>query len=138
MFSIDLFSGIGGNAYALKSFATPQLYCEIDGSAVEILKAAMAKGYITDAPVHNNVVTLKACPAYEQAMQKRPLLVCGSWPCQGNSTMGKGKGMADPRSGLLRNLVSIIQDALPEVRSFSLRCAQQKLDQKLLATRLSL
>jgi hypothetical protein len=29
--------------------------------------------------------------------------------------MGKGAGMADPRSGLLRNLCSVILDAMPEV-----------------------
>jgi len=34
---------------------------------------------------------------------------------QGNSTMGKMAGMADPRSGLLRNLCSVLLDAMPEV-----------------------
>jgi site-specific DNA-cytosine methylase len=83
-YSIDLFSGLGGNAYAFKSFATPQLYCEIDQSAVQILQAAMAKRLIAEAPVHNNVVTIKTNPAYKAAKQLRPLLISGSWPCQGD------------------------------------------------------
>jgi len=114
-FSIDLFSGIGGNAYAFKSFATPQLYCEIDAGAVKILKSAMSKRLIAEAPVHPDVRTLKKNEEYARAKQLRPLLVTGSWPCQGNSTMGKGLGMADPRSGLLRQLCAVILDADPDV-----------------------
>jgi site-specific DNA-cytosine methylase len=78
MHSMDLFSGIGGNAYAFRSFATPALYCEVDPTAVAILCAAMDKGYIHKAPVHDNVTTLIGSPVYEAAKANRPLLVTGA------------------------------------------------------------
>lgn len=114
VFSIDLFSGLGGNAYAFAGFATPVLYCEVDGSAVNLLKMAMASGYIATAPVHGDVRTITKSPHYAQAKAQRPLMVTGSWPCQGNSTLGKRQGMDDPRSGLLRELCEVITDAEPE------------------------
>ena len=115
MQSIDLFSGIGGNAFAFRSFATPVMYCEVDESAVRILHSAMAKGYIPKAPVHDDVTTLIGTPLYEHAKTQRPLLISGSWPCQGNSKFGKKMGMADERSGLLRTLCQVVLDAKPEV-----------------------
>ena len=115
MHSMDLFSGIGGNAFAFRSFATPALYCEVDGTAVRILQAAMDKGYVPRAPVHGDVTTMLDTPLYAEAKLKRPLLITGSWPCQGNSIMGKGLGMADARSGLLRTFCDIVSDAQPDV-----------------------
>jgi DNA (cytosine-5)-methyltransferase 1 len=115
MNALDLFSGVGGNAFAFRSFAKPSLYCEIDATAVTILRSAMARGQVATAPVHDDVTTLIGSPAYEAAKLERPLMVSGSWPCQGNSAMGKGKGMDDPRSGLLRALCAVILDARPDV-----------------------
>lgn len=116
--SIDLFSGMGGNAFALRNIASAALYCEIDPAAVAILTRAMDAGFIPAAPVHDDVCTVRASEAYARALRCRPLLVCGSWPCQGASTMGKRKGMDDPRSGLLRDLCAIVADAAPEVAVF--------------------
>ena len=113
--SIDLFSGLGGNAFAFRSFATPQLYCEILHSAQVILKSAMLNGHIPTAPIHNDVTTIMKNATYVRAKAMRPLLVSGSWPCQGNSTMGLRKGMDDPRSGLIRELCDIFEDAKPEI-----------------------
>jgi DNA (cytosine-5)-methyltransferase 1 len=112
---MDLFSGLGGNAYAFRGFATPQLYCEILPSARLILKSAMLQGHIPTAPIHADVTTLMRSEVYRTAKEKRPMLISGSWPCQGNSTMGKRKGMADPRSGLIRELCDIYEDARPDI-----------------------
>jgi len=113
--SIDLFSGLGGNAFAFRSFATPVMYCEILHSAQVILKSAMLKGHIPTAPIHNDVTTILKNATYVRAKAMRPLLISGSWPCQGNSTMGLRKGMLDPRSGLIRELCDIFEDAKPEI-----------------------
>lgn len=113
--SLDLFSGIGGNAFALRSIATPALYCDNDPGAIKLLARAMANGFIPEAPVHGDVTTLTASAVYAEAKMRRPLLVSASWPCQGASMLGKRKGMEDPRSGLLRDVCAIVQDAAPDV-----------------------
>jgi hypothetical protein len=115
MHSLDLFSGLGGNAYAFRSFATPALYCEVDRRAQTVLRAAIAGGFIPEAPIHGDVQTLTTTPLYAEAKLRRPLLVSGSWPCQGNSVLGKRQGMDDARSGLLRSLCDVVLDAKPEV-----------------------
>ena len=114
--SIDLFSGLGGNAYAFRSFATPMMYCEKDTHVTPVLKAAILNGHIPWAPLHNDVTTLiEHSSVYKAVKHKRPLLVSGSWPCQGNSTLGKRLGMEDHRSGLLRTLCDVILDCTPDV-----------------------
>lgn len=110
MKTIDLFSGLGGNALAFESFARSQLYCEIDPAPLAILRAVMARGLITTAPVHGDVRTLLASPEYAAARAAGIDMVAGSWPCTGNSSMGKRKGMEDPQSGLLRELCAVIKD----------------------------
>lgn len=118
--TIDVFSGIGGNAYALPCTLcrTPAVYCEIDPDARALLRRAMANGFVPTAPIHDDVCTLMQKKVYKDAKARRPLLVSGSWPCQGASALGKRKGMDDPRSGLLRNLCAIVLDARPEVAVF--------------------
>lgn len=113
--SIDLFSGVGTHAYALRSLSRPVLYCENDKEAQRLLASVMRKGLIGTAPVHGDVRSLIKSEHYRKAIKKRPLLLTGSWPCQGNSQCGKRLGLADHRSGLLRTFCKIIRDARPEV-----------------------
>jgi DNA (cytosine-5)-methyltransferase 1 len=42
----------------------------------------------------------------------RGILAAG-WPCQGNSVAGNRRGMADPRSGLWRHVVRLLDEARP-------------------------
>ena len=116
--SLDLFSGLGGNAFAIKSIAAPALYCEVDAAAANLLKNAMKGGLIPTAPVHGSICNLMETQAYAQAKAMRPLLLSASWPCQGASKLGKRKGMDDSRSGLLRELCTVMPDAMPDVASF--------------------
>ena len=116
--SLDLFSGLGGNAFAFRGIATPALYCECDEEAAAILTSAMKRGHIAAAPVHPDVRTLLESPVYRAASAQHPLLVSGSWPCQGNSTAGKRKGMEDARSGLVVNMCDVVLDSLPELVFF--------------------
>lgn len=115
--SMDLFSGLGGNAFAFKSFAKPLLYCEISKDAQQVLRAVMARGDVPVAPVHDDVRTLANTELYKaaKAREDAPLLVSASWPCQGNSLLGKRKGMEDPRSGLIRDVCDLLLDCKPSV-----------------------
>ena len=40
-------------------------------------------------------------------------IVCGGWPCQGNSVAGSRGGMADPRSGLWVHVVRLLAELRP-------------------------
>ena len=82
MHSIDLFSGCGGNAYALSSVATPAMYCEVADVPLKVLRAAMKRGDVPTAPVSRDVKTIMKTKEYAAAKKLRPLLVTGSWPCQ--------------------------------------------------------
>ena len=45
MRSLDLFTGIGGLTLALRDFAEPALYCEIDPFCRSVLTARMRDGF---------------------------------------------------------------------------------------------
>ncbi len=107
--SLDAFSGVGGNAYAFKSFAEPVLYCEIDPKVSSILRAAMGHGWIKTAPIHDDVTTLKA------NMFEAVDFISGSYPCQGNSVSGNGLGMNDPRSCLVGDLMRLVSECKPKL-----------------------
>ena len=112
---IDLFSGPGGNSYAFRDFTNTRLYCENAAPARLALRANMKSGLIDAAPVHSDVRTLLDSKAYAEAKAHRPLLVSGSWPCQGNSTAGKMQGMWDDRSALLIDLCAVILDSEADI-----------------------
>ena len=42
-------------------------------------------------------------------------LYVAGWPCQGNSTLGKRKGLADPRTRVIRSLLEYIHLKGPKV-----------------------
>jgi len=130
--SADLFSGIGGNAYAFHSFSRATIYCDIDPAARENLKNVMRKGHIDTAPIAKDVTKI---------VIKEPVdMICASWPCQvstirhqgargmmhiihvhalcilqGNSSAGKRKGMEDARSGLIRNVAKLVETVGPSL-----------------------
>lgn len=97
---VDLFSGIGGNAYAFRSFAKTVAYCEINKNAVSILTSVMQRGLICTAPVHNDVRAFSIMPCD---------MISASWPCQGNSPLGKRKGMEDERSALVQEVARLLE-----------------------------
>lgn len=97
---VDLFSGIGGNAYAFRSFAKTVAYCEINKNAVSILKSVMKRGLVCEAEIHPDVRTLPIMPCD---------MISASWPCQGNSPLGKRKGMEDERSALVQEVARLLE-----------------------------
>jgi hypothetical protein len=116
--SIDTFSGLGGNAYAFNDFSRASMYCEIDKEAVHILTSVMQKKLVAIAPIHNDITTILDTELYKgiiASTKPEQLFVTGSWPCQGNSQMGKRKGMDDARSGLIREFCALVLAAKPAI-----------------------
>lgn len=96
----SLFSGIGGMC-----LGTPVLYCEIDARARAVLEARMADGSIPTAPIVEDITTLESLPEVD--------MIEAGFPCQGVSSCGQQKGLADDRSGLFWHVARLTAAARP-------------------------
>lgn len=102
---LDLFSGIGGNALALRSICKTIGYCEIDPFAVSVLEANMRRKNLDKAPIFPDVTKLKAVD-----IPTLPDGITASFPCQDISSAGTGKGIKGERSGLYVHIVRLVQE----------------------------
>lgn len=80
--SLDLFTGVGGFAHALRDLAEPVAYCEIDEHAIAVLRTRMADGSLPSAPICPDVASLTATWLEEQNSGPVDLITAG-FPCQG-------------------------------------------------------
>ncbi len=101
---VDLFAGIGGFHYALKSFgAACVLASEIDKKA--------AKSYYINHGIlpEGDIVDLKTkdIPPYD--------ILCAGFPCQPFSVSGKQKGFNDPRGFLFFEILRIVEETKPKI-----------------------
>ncbi len=101
---IDLFAGIGGFHYALKSFGAECVFAsEINKKASDIyeqnhnLKPA---GDIT-------IIDEKEIPKHD--------ILCGGFPCQAFSISGKQKGFEDTRGTLFFDIARIVNYHRPKI-----------------------
>ena len=91
--TVDLFSGIGGMARGLRGHVSRvRMYCECNAYAKQLLRRAMAMNLIDSAPIHHDIRTLAALPAFRQLCQsireaKQGLMFTAGWPCQGVFTV---------------------------------------------------
>ncbi|NOZ47980.1 MAG: DNA cytosine methyltransferase [Chlorobi bacterium] len=101
---IDLFAGIGGFHYALKSFGAECVFAsEIDNKASEtyyINHNLMPKGDITK-------IKEKDIPKHD--------ILCGGFPCQAFSISGKQKGFEDTRGTLFFDIARIVNYHKPKI-----------------------
>jgi len=101
---IDLFAGIGGFHYALKSFGAECVFAsEIDKKASEtyyINHDLMPKGDITK-------INEKDIPKHD--------ILCGGFPCQAFSISGKQKGFEDTRGTLFFDIARIVNYHKPKI-----------------------
>lgn len=104
---LDLFSGIGGLAYALGPYVLPLAYCENERYAQAVLLSRMYDGELPKAPIWDDVRTLSAAglPSVD--------IIVGGFPCQDISAAGRGAGLDGERSGLYWQLHRIISEARP-------------------------
>jgi site-specific DNA-cytosine methylase len=98
---LDLFSGIGGFALALKGDFITQTYCEKDPIAREVLLKNMKEGYIDKAPIVNDIVNFEPSQPYD---------ICAfGWPCIGFSSAGKREQFDNPQSALFYKVIQILR-----------------------------
>ena len=103
--SLDLFSGIGGMTLALLPVAKPVAYCEIDASAVAVLRDNMRNGRLPRAPIATDVREVTAA-----ALPGKVDIVLAGFPCTGFSNSGLRRGFSDPGSRLFYEVLRIYDD----------------------------
>lgn len=92
---LDLFSGIGGFSLGLErtgGFKTIA-FCEIDPFCRRVLKKRWP-----EVPIYEDIQLLTADKLAADGI--RPDVICGGFPCQDISSMGRRLGLAGHRSGL--------------------------------------
>lgn len=100
MKSLDLFSGIGGLTVALHPFGiTPVMYCDIEQSSRDSLTRLMKSKKIPQAPIHDDIRTLKHPPKAD--------IVCAGFPCLGFSPLGAREGLRNEQSNLVYDVIRL-------------------------------
>jgi len=106
---LDLFSGIGGMTLALERLGMrTTAYCEIHPWSRAVLASNMRKGRLPQAPVFEDVRTLRArdCGPID--------VIAAGFPCQGLSQVGQHAGLLDDaRSSLILEVLRLVADTLP-------------------------
>ena len=98
MQAVSLFSGIGGIEYGLEqSGIVSNFFCEIDPLARSILRRQFP-----NASFHDDITTLKSLPEAD--------IVTAGFPCQDLSQAGGKKGIEGGKSGLVKKLLSLIEE----------------------------
>lgn len=109
--SLDLFSGIGGITFALHGIAKPAAYCEIDRDCHTVLNWHMKHGNLPKAPIFDDVKKLTK----KDLGDKKIDLIVGGWPCQDLSSMGLRKGLEGSRSGLIYEVLRLVDELQPSL-----------------------
>mgnify|MGYP007083425620 CR=1 FL=1 len=107
LYGMDLFSGIGGITIALSEFVRPVAYCEIDPYCQSVLLQRMSEGNLPKAPIWDNIRTLSAKEL------PRIDIIFGGFPCQDISIAGRQKGLEGERSGLVFEILRLIDETKP-------------------------
>jgi DNA (cytosine-5)-methyltransferase 1 len=106
---VSLFAGVGGIDLAAEHAGmTTRLLCEIDKQC----RAVLAHRF-PNATIHDDVRTLTADDIRTASAVPRRTVLTAGWPCQGNSVAGRRGGMADPRSGLWREVTRLLAEFRP-------------------------
>jgi DNA (cytosine-5)-methyltransferase 1 len=101
--TLDLFSGIGGFSYALKSVCKTVAYCEIDPFCRRVLQHNIQEGLLSKAPIFENVTTLTPVE-----LKVKPVMITAGFPCQDISAAQRdAKGIRGSRSGLFFEVVRL-------------------------------
>ena len=106
--TLDLFTGVGGITHAIRGFAAPKLYCDIDPHAQAVLRNLMRQGKLPTAPIHSDVTTLDGA-----ALRGKIDMIVAGWPCVGMSSSGKKEGFANEQSGLYAHVVRLVREVRP-------------------------
>ena len=104
---LDLFSGIGGFALALKHVAETVAYCDINEECRRVLEKNIYLKNIDDAPVFEDVTQIGRKELGNLGIN----MITAGFPCQDISAANPaGKGLKGERSGLFREILRIIDE----------------------------
>lgn len=104
---LDLFSGIGGIAFALQDYVCPVAYCEIEMYCQAVLLQRQAEGKLERAPIWGDIQTLSGSDLPDID------IIYGGFPCQDISAAGRGEGLAGKRSGLFWEFHRLVKEIKP-------------------------
>lgn len=111
--SVDLFTGIGGFALALKGVYRPLLYCDKDPDVLLALDSLMRKGGLPRADL---VTDVKDTAAIVKAVANRKVdLLTAGFPCTGFSKSGAMKGLGNEGSSLFFHAMKAVRKLRPSV-----------------------
>jgi DNA (cytosine-5)-methyltransferase 1 len=110
---VDLFSGIGGFAMALRDIAKPLLYCEINGAARSVLRGAFRRGDLAEAPIVDDVKDLTRILQVVGGASVD--ILCAGFPCIGFSGFGHRRGLQNEASALLFDTLTAIDATRPRM-----------------------
>ena len=108
--SLDLFSGVGGMTLALRDFACPIAYCDIDPNAHVVLQDTMQRGLLPTAPICDDVRSLGRAWLRRHGMRTRVDMLTAGFPCQGFSISGKKEGFEHGHSGLFVEILRLVDE----------------------------
>lgn len=116
LLGLDLFSGVGGIAYAIGDVVKPVAYCDWEVEARDVLAARMRSGHIPQAPICNDVRELTPQWLKKHAGSGvKPDAIMAGFPCVGFSTAGSRKGFENEESKMFFEILRIIDD-FPSVK----------------------
>jgi len=108
--TLHLFAGVGGGILAdLLLGHCPICAVEIDSYCQQVLSARQKDGLLPWFPIYDDVRTFDGKPWRGIAD-----IVCGGFPCQDISLVGKGKGISGEKSGLWKEMARVIREIRPK------------------------
>lgn len=117
--TLDLFSGIGGHAWALKSILRTIAYCEIDPVARAIITHNIAHRRLDTAPIFEDITELHA-----RNLPSTPCVITASFPCQNISSAGARAGILGAQSKLFFEVMRLIDEIGRDVTTIWLENVQ--------------
>lgn len=110
MYSIDLFTGVGGITLALHNIAHPIAYCDNSSNAEKVLTKLMADGKLPKAPLCDDVKLMNKAWIKKNCKHKPQMIIAG-FPCTSLSKMGLQKGFKDKdKSGLFYEILRLTDE----------------------------
>jgi DNA (cytosine-5)-methyltransferase 1 len=107
---LDLFSGIGGFSLGLERAGMRTVaFCEIEPFCRQILQKRFP-----NVPCYGDIRDLTADILAADGITSIDL-ICGGFPCQDISLVGKGAGLSGARSGLWSEQARLIRELRPDV-----------------------
>lgn len=109
--SLDLFTGSGSTALALRDIVRPVLYCDIDPFVQNHLLRLIADRCLPDAPLVTDIRTVNSSLSNVDRFD----IVIGGAPCIGHSSMGLKQGFVHPETKLFFEMMNVIAMNRPPI-----------------------